>query len=168
MAAPQGTIRVHKNDQRILFRVEGWAQMDLGVALRRTAEQWIKQGITTLLVDLQECCYMDSTFLGSLLFLKRTVEQRPGGQLALISPAQKCNTILEQMGILEVFPITTAAETATGEWTCLNCDMNDVEAFHMNVFQAHEQLACLPGPAAEPFKKMVRMMKQEMEDETVK
>jgi len=46
----------------------GWAH---GMALRGYAEQAFAAGATGLRIDLRHCTYMDSTFLGTLLFLKR-------------------------------------------------------------------------------------------------
>ena len=163
MAAPQNVIRTHQNGQKILFRVEGWGQMDLGLALRRFAEQCLAQGATTLLVDLRDCGHMDSTSLGTLLLLRRAASRCPCGRFALVAPSAECCKILEQMGLSGVLPVATEEELAVGEWTSLCRDLNDVEAFQRNVLEAHEQLANLPGNAGKQFQKLVQIMSKEME-----
>jgi anti-anti-sigma factor len=163
MTAPQGMLRAHQGEQCVLFRVEGRAQMDLGMALRRCGEQGLARGATSMLVDLRQCAYMDSTFLGTLLFLKRAAERRPCGRFALVAPSLDCCQLLEQMGLADVFPIATGEELAVVDCTALDAGMDDVKAFQLNVVQAHVELANLPGRAAEPFKKVARMLTQEME-----
>jgi anti-anti-sigma factor len=163
MASPRGTIRVCQSEQKTVFHIEGWAQMDLGLALRRAAEQGLAQGTTSLLVDLRQCEYMDSTFMGTLLYLKRAADRRSNIRFALIAPSQPCCQLLEQMGLLDVFPAASCEEIPGEESKPLCRDISDVEAFQRNVLQAHEELACLPGKAAEPFKKLARMMAQEMD-----
>jgi anti-anti-sigma factor len=163
MAAPQGMLRAHQGEQCVLFRVEGRALMDLGMALRRCGEQGLARGATSLLVDLRQCAFMDSTFLGTLLFLKRAVERRPCGRFALVAPSQECCQLFEQMGIAEVFAMATGDELGVVDCTTFEAAMDDVKAFQLNVVQAHVELAKLPGGAAEPFKKVARMLRQEME-----
>jgi anti-anti-sigma factor len=168
MAAPQGIIRAQYGEHQMLFRVEGWAQMDLGLALRRAGEKGIAQGATTLLVDLRQCVYMDSTFLGTLLLLKRALARRPGGRLALIAPSPECCDLLEQMGLKDLFPLGTEEELAAGDWTALSTDLDDIKAFKCNVAQAHIELASLPGPAGETFKKVARLLEKDVEAKNLK
>jgi anti-anti-sigma factor len=168
MAAPKGSIRVHQEEQTILFRVEGWAQMDLGLALRRFAEQSLARGATTLLVDLRQCGYMDSTFLGTLLFLKRATARRPCGGFSLIAASTECRQLLAEMGLDQVLPVGTEEDFGTREWTALCVELNDADAFQRNVVQAHVELANLPGAAGEPFKKVACLLTKEMEAKDAK
>jgi anti-anti-sigma factor len=162
MSPPKGTICAHEGEQKILFRVEGWAQMDLGLALRRLGEQGLARGATALLVDLQLCAYMDSTFLGTLLFLKRAVDRRACGCFALIAPSAECCRLLEELGLNDVLPIRPCEDLATCEWTPLSPELNDAEAFQRNVVQAHVELASLPGRAGEAFKKVAHLLEKEV------
>ena len=45
------------------------------------------------------------TFLGTLLYLKRTIDHRGTGEFALVSPSPPCQQILEQMGLDRVYPV---------------------------------------------------------------
>jgi len=163
MVAPQGFLRARCCGETILFQVEGRAQMDLGLVLRRVGDTGLGRGAVALLVDLHQCEYMDSTFLGTLLFLKRAVERRRGGGFALVAPSLECRQLLETMGLTEVFPICPLEDLPAGDWKALGSEIDNYEAFHSNVVQAHFELASLPGRAGEPFKKIARILAQEME-----
>src|SRR5262245_17313938 len=75
MATPSGIVRFHQQDHTLTFRVEGRGTVTQSLPMRRLAERGIEAGITLLRIDLRECTYMDSTFLGTLLTLKKLVDR---------------------------------------------------------------------------------------------
>ena len=161
MAAPQGSVRVHRHDQTLTFRVEGWGTMAHSLPLRRFAEQNLAEGVSAIRVDLRHCIYMDSTFLGTLLFLKRAVDRRGQGEFALLSPSPECRRLFQQMGLDTIYPVVTAEEPAADTWTELTGGTEDVPALQHNVVQAHQELAGLPGPSGEAFRAVVRCLERE-------
>jgi anti-anti-sigma factor len=167
MAEPQGTVRVRRQGQAVIFHVAGRATAVLGLPLRRSAEQALAAGAGALRFDLRRCTHMDSTFLGTLLCLKRTIDHRGQGEVVLVCPSSQCGRILQEMGLVDVFPAVTAAEEA-GEGTELMEDMQDIGGFKRNVLQAHEELACLPGSAGDQFRAVVRCLAQDAEAQRVR
>src|SRR5436309_2251239 len=98
MDAPQSTVRVHLQGPTVTFQVEGRGRMANSLPLRRLAEQALAGGATALRVDLRRCTHMDSTFLGTLLQLKRAAG-RKGASLVLVSPSPECHELLRQMAL---------------------------------------------------------------------
>jgi anti-sigma B factor antagonist len=158
MAAPTSTLRVHQQDQALTFQVEGWGTMALSLPIRRYAEQAIARGLTSLRLDLRRCTYMDSTFLGTLLFLKRAVERQRQGAFTLVSPSPQCGELLHSMHVDKLFCTETADEPAAAVWTELSSDGLDIPTAKGNVLQAHQELASLAGTAGEPFRAVVRCL----------
>ena len=159
MAATQGIVRYHLNAQTITFRVEGRAVMNLSLPLRRCAERHLATGTMNVLVDLRDCNYMDSTFMGTLLTLKKSLDRTPGGgELTLVAPSESCCKILNQMGLTDVFPAQAVALDPQATWTELPASVDDVNSFKRNIAQAHEELAALPGPAGEQFQAVARCL----------
>lgn len=156
MAAPAGAIRYHQNNQTLTFRVEGRATMFHSLPFRRLAERALENGTTSLRVDLRDCSYLDSTFLGTLLTLKKAVE-RHHGQLTLLTPSPACLKIMHQMGLTDVLSAEDGPADPVKDWTELDCETSD-PAFRRTVLQAHEELATLPGPAGEQFQAVVRCL----------
>jgi anti-anti-sigma factor len=165
MAAQQGIVRVHQHAQTVTFQVEGQATMHHSPAVRRYAEQHLTGGTTALSVDLRRCTHMDSTFLGTLLFLKRLVERREENTFALISPSPQCRRLLQQMGLEKIFAIVDVEEQAPGVWTELKSGPEDPMAFKRNVVQAHQELGRLEGPAGETFRELASGLAGELESE---
>lgn len=165
MAAPQGIVRVYQHDQTITFQVEGRATMHQSPLVRRFAEQCLAAGATVLRMDLRHCTLMDSTFLGTLLFLKRMIDRQGQSEFALISPSPQCCRLLQQMRLDKVFPMVTVEEPAASAWTELKSTPEDINVFKRNVVQAHQELARLEGPAGETFRELADQLARELESE---
>lgn len=159
MATSQGTVRFHQEDATVTFRVEGRGTMTQSLPLRRCAERCMAGGTSRVKVDLRDCSYMDSTFLGTLLALKKTLEKSQG-QLTLVMPSTACGKILQQMGLDDVLPAEQAELDPNVAWADVAaCEpADDPNSFRRNVTQAHEELARLPGPAGEQFKAVMRCL----------
>lgn len=163
MASSQGVLRVHHDDQALTFHVEGQATMQHSVPLRRCADHALAAGVTTLRVDLRRCTYMDSTFLGTLLCLKRAVDQKGQGSFALAALSPQCQRLLRQMGLQDYYVVLATEELPAAAWKELTSEPADCLTFKNNVVEAHQELANLPGPAGEPFREVMRCVAQDLE-----
>jgi anti-anti-sigma factor len=168
MAAQQGNIHVYQHDQAVTFQVAGQATMHHSPAVRRYAEQSLPAGITAVSVDLRHCTHMDSTFLGTLLFLRRLVQHSKEGTFVLISPSPQCRRLLREMGLEKLFAVMDMEELAPDVWTDLKSGPGDPTAFKRNVVQAHQELGRLEGPAGETFRVLAAEMAAELNAEDPK
>lgn len=55
--------------------------------------------IPAVYVDLSECRYMDSTFIGLLVAIDKKLQKGSRGRLHVLRPTAECRDILEQMGL---------------------------------------------------------------------
>ena len=161
MATQQDMMRVQQYEHTVTFQPEGHATMHHSPSVRRFAEQCLTDGMTVLYVDLRHCTHMDSTFLGTLLFLKRLVERQNEGKFALLSPSPQCYRLLQQMGLDRIFPIVGMEDSGAGTWAELPSKPEDVAAFKRNVVQAHQELGRLEGPTGETFRELADQLAQE-------
>jgi len=157
MTIPHGAIRFHQQDQTVTFRVEGRGTMNNSLPLRRCAEHFLAGGANQVRVDLRDCTYMDSTFLGTVLTIKKSLD-RSGGLLVLIAPSTACCRILQQMGLSDVLPAQADPLPPEATWNDVGSETADPQSFKRNVTQAHEELARLPGQAGEQFKAVTRCL----------
>jgi anti-sigma B factor antagonist len=163
MAAPQGRIRYQQTAEALIFQIEGWATMVQSLPFRRFVEQSLGRSTRKLWVDLRQCTYIDSTFLGTLLFIKRASGRLEGAEFRLLSPSPQCACLFQQMGVTDVFQIQIWEEPTVTSWISLTKDSEDQPGLEHNVLQAHEELASLPGKAGEPFRAVVRCLARDMD-----
>src|SRR5208337_1151099 len=55
--------------------------------------------VPAVYVDLSECRYMDSTFIGLLVAIDKKLQKGSGGRLHILRPTVECREILEQIGL---------------------------------------------------------------------
>jgi anti-anti-sigma regulatory factor len=161
MAAPSGILRVQRHEQTVTCRVEGRGTRSQGLALRRFGEQSVALGASALCVDLRHCTYMDSTFIGTLLCLHRSLANHGAGTFIVASPSPPCMEILHQMKLDRLFTLQET-DDREGDWRELHCDLDDVSAFQANTVQAHQELAGLPGPVGQAFARVAECLTEEM------
>jgi anti-anti-sigma factor len=157
-------VYVYRGQRGVVFAVRGRGTVTQSAPLRRKAGELLAPAGNRLLVDLRHCSYMDSTFLGTLLYLQRLTESL-GGCLALSSPSPACRDELRQMGLDQVLPVVEAPEPPAEQMQALDTDESDLELFKRNLVEAHQELAHLPGPAGVPFREVAARLTQEWQAE---
>lgn len=165
MAAPHGCVRVRRQEGTVTFQVEGWGTVRHSLGLRRCAEQHLADGASALEVDLHECEYLDSTFLGTLVALRRSAQRAGACRFQLVAPSPACQKLLHQMALDRLFTITCEAAADAGLWTEVAAEADDVRAFQRNVVEAHQELAGLEGPAGTAFRAVASSLAQALEDD---
>ncbi|MBX3192771.1 MAG: STAS domain-containing protein [Labilithrix sp.] len=151
-------IRVHDESEQITFDVEGRATMLESRAVQETASAAIARGVRRVRFDLRDCTTMDSTFSGTLLALARRASAS-GGDLALVSPSSRARELLGQMGLDDFYAIELAPR-AKGETRDLEPSWPKPEELGRLILEAHEELAGVPGPAAEVFRPVVDALRR--------
>ncbi|HMN25371.1 MAG TPA: STAS domain-containing protein, partial [Ignavibacteriaceae bacterium] len=70
--------------------------------LKKNLDEVIKNNQKKIIVDLSQCEFIDSTFLG-VLVLSLKSSAKIGGDVRLIKPAEVVKTLMEKAGTLNVF-----------------------------------------------------------------
>ena len=90
--------------ERAVVRITGRANCLSSVPFKRVINSLIERGRRGFTLDLSDCQLMDSTFLGVLVGLNRTLGQsEPGGCFSLYRPTEPVRVLLDNLGILELF-----------------------------------------------------------------
>ena len=90
--------------ERAVVRITGRATCLSSVPFKRVINGLIERGRGVFTLDLSDCQLMDSTFLGVLVGLNRTLGQAgPDGGFSLYKPTESVRVLLDNLGILELF-----------------------------------------------------------------
>ncbi len=159
MAAPQGIVRACRQGPIVTFQVEGWAHLPECIPLRHWVERQLADGTTRLAIDLRHCSHMDSTFIGTLMLLRRLLKDR--GKLVLLAPSAACVRLFDDMGLTGLFAVEEASEVPADGWTELR-EQASLPELRDRMVEAHRELATLEGPAGAPFREMVHRLDDEL------
>jgi len=151
MDASHGLVRCLQHGHIALIRIEGRVNLSHSPGVRSFGLRWLQEPEHLLVFDLRQCRHMDSTFVGTLLFLQRHVEEGGRGTLILAAPSEECLRILGDMGVNEAFRVEEKEVLTPGNWTVLELDKAAQMQVRGCIVDAHRALASTPGRAGEQF-----------------
>ncbi len=120
------TILAGADDRGYFVRALGSIRASLCFPLRAGLLARLEESsdIPAVYVDLAECTYMDSTFIGLLVAVDRRLRKGSGGRLHVLRPSAPCLDLLGQLGLVEMllvepdgapaFPALSALDKPTG------------------------------------------------------
>jgi anti-anti-sigma regulatory factor len=168
MTAPTGKVLARREGDEISFLVVGHVTCHHSPAMRQYAEDAHAAGATSVEIDLRDCCYGDSTFLGTLLALKRRFDPQDKGQFRFACPSPAFRQMLKQIGAERLFTIVDHASSTDMQttWQQLTSDIDRAQSarFKHNVVEAHLELAKSGGELAQRFGPLAEAAARELND----
>lgn len=79
--------------------------------LKKNLDDLIKNKHKKIIVDISQCEFIDSTFLG-VLVLSLKSSAKIGGDIRLVKPAEVVKTLMEKAGTLNVFNLYESVDEA--------------------------------------------------------
>ncbi len=134
-----------------------------------TANQLVDDYLATrpqpplVVIDLNGCEWVDSTFAGWLVGLNKRVERIADGHVSLTGCSERCRASLERMQLTSLFRFETiAAPVETRTVSCATTDRPTREELKL-MLAAHEALAAVSEKNAEVFGPIAAMLREQME-----
>ncbi len=130
-------------------------------------ELW-KKGCTHFILDLSECSFMDSTFLGILAWAGLKVNPSPpdreGRVVELYNPTENIAELIENLGVLHLFKVTQGQVTIpdAGETRAITPAQPTTEACKRTSLAAHQLLIQLNPANAAKFKDVVAFLAEDL------
>lgn len=158
MSVTPPTVRLLRKGDLAWVAVSGRATLLHSPALRAFARHWLRDRGGTLLLDLSGCRHMDSTFIGTLLFLQRQLGDPGRGRLRVINPSEDCRRLLREMGVADLFEVEQGLALPEGEWTPLDPDTGGSSQVRACALEAHHTLASLAGMTGSVFARIAQCL----------
>ncbi len=84
-----------------------------------------------IVIDLRQCEFIDSTFLGAIVFTKKSIYDM-GGDVRIVKSHSNVRTIMEKVGTYRFFSIYDSIESAVRSY-----DLNDKPVDYLPKKQVH-------------------------------
>lgn len=96
------------------FLIEASGEIDISNVAQLTTRvrDALSDGATSLCIDLYEVTHLDSSGLSALISANHTVDQVPGGKLALVLDPVRLRRIFQLRGLEGIFLIADSREDA--------------------------------------------------------
>ena len=101
------------SEQVVWIRVEGKGSFQNSPELREFANCVIRRGARRVVVDLENCPVMDSTFMGTLVGIANMLDEVAGedGSLDVINANERNVQLVQSLGLDHLFTLDTTGES---------------------------------------------------------
>ena len=114
-----------------------------------------------LAVDLSNCDYMDSTFMGLLVGFHKRYKVLTGRGLTILRPTPECLKLLNGLGILKLMTLSSGTEPASPEsWISLKPSHSPSTEILLN---AHQDLSEISPENEMKFSALQNVLEQQLE-----
>ena len=148
------------------IKISGKADSALSKEFKRLITQLSRDPAMSIVLDLSDCLFMDSTFLG---ILARFGNDRDRAQPKLAAPSiinasPKILELLDNLAVLSVFRVAKLAELRDIQYTDLPSASGpwSKEERTEHCLEAHRTLAALSPENAERFKDVVHFLEEDL------
>lgn len=133
-------------------------------------DQRIAAGDHQLVVDLQECTGMDSTFMGTLAGMAARLSAMEGGVLQIAEPGERNRRSLEDLGLDFLMEIDPPAAAWRGRVEGIRKELKPPQApgsldslqRTRHVLEAHQTLSDVNHRNAREFSKVIDVLEHEL------
>jgi anti-anti-sigma regulatory factor len=160
-AAGRSTVELGRTGDGFLMRIVGRGTMRESLAFHEQMIDCLAQGSVKLVVDLNDCDYLDSTFLGCLVNLHR----RLGAERLLIAAGQqRRKSLLSAMRLERFFTLIEIAPESVCCPTAISSEVIDSRDLGRHAMNCHRELASLGGPNQAIFTRIADQLAQELNE----
>jgi len=154
----------------VWIRVDGKGSFQNAPQIKEYAQRMITTGEQRIVVDLEHCPVMDSTFMGTLSGIARQLNVIEGGRLEVINANERNQGLIRGLGLNFILDLETAGESWQDEReTVANClkGAEDVSLSHEErtrfLLKAHEELTLADEDNIPKFRGVIDCLKGELE-----
>jgi anti-anti-sigma regulatory factor len=158
-AAGQSVVDVGRTADGILLRIVGRGTMRESLAFHDHMIDCLAQQSVNLAVDLGDCHYLDSTFLGCLVNLHRRLGET---RLLVVACEQRRKQLLGPMKLDRLFSTVDSPPETIGSTTTLSAEVLDSRELGRHAIQCHRELAKLGGPNQAIFERIAEQLEAEL------
>jgi anti-anti-sigma factor len=156
------TVNVSRSDSGYLVTLVGRGTMRESPAVRDFASGVMEDG-SRIVLDLSNCEYLDSTFLGCLVLLHK----RGAGNVrrfSVFAPEETRQRLLASVRLHQILEFVKDRPACLGDPVELPVAELERIEFCQHLMETHRKLAELGGPAADAFRRIADQLAREFEE----
>jgi len=163
MSDESSGIQVGAVGEWVLIRVEGKGTHLNSHLLKQYLLQCLNENYRRFLVDLSQCCYMDSTFLGMLAGFGIKVKERSLPPVRVVKATERVRGMFQSLGIDHFFEITQET-LPSGSLSELPSEGISKETKTLEILESHEKLAEISGANEVRFRDVIALLRKKVGD----
>jgi anti-anti-sigma regulatory factor len=147
----------------MVIRVNGRGTSVTSATFERLVADGLREGNESVVVDLTDCEFLDTTFLGCLVTMHRRSLDLPGDPFVIIAPAATRARLFHTAHLDRVLRFVEQSEPLIGEMVAVEISEAGRHELGRHVAQAHRALASLGGGEAGEFKEIADSVERDLD-----
>ena len=156
-----GEVFLSEKDGVQHIRVKGNASFVCAPPLRELAKKLAAEPFSGLKIDLEECTWMDSTFMGMLAMLGLNAKKK-GVPAEIVNASEQNEKLLCGLGLKKVFEFKVGPSSAADDVPASSNDTS-AEGRARNVLDAHQTLMDIDISNVPKFERVVEFVKKDID-----
>ena len=157
----KGEVFISEKDGITFIRAKGNASFVCAPPLRELAKKLASEPFGGLKIDLEECTWMDSTFMGMLAMLGLNAKKK-GVPAEIWNASEQNEKLLCGLGLNKVFAFLAGAFGGADD-TAAASNASTAESNARNVLDAHQTLMDIDEGNVQKFEKVVEFVKKDID-----
>ena len=157
----KGEVFISEKDGITFIRAKGNASFVCAPPLRELAKKLAAEPFGRLRIDLEECTWMDSTFMGMLAMLGLNAKKK-GVSAEIWNASEQNEKLLCGLGLQKVFAFLNG-EFCDADVTAAASNAATAESNARNVLDAHQTLMDIDEGNVQKFEKVVEFVKKDID-----
>lgn len=157
----ESTISIGRTSEGYLVRVAGRGTREESPHIKRLICPALDAEPLCLAIDLSECEYLDSTFLGFLLELYKRYGLATPNRVALVRPSAACLSLFAMSGLTPIFPVRDRSPELIGDCQPAPRELLDAKEIFGHLLECHRRLAEIDGPNQQAYRLVVEQLTRE-------
>lgn len=158
-------------DEFLWVRCSGRGSFANSPTVKSLGDDYIASGGRLIVIDLETCSGIDSTFMGTLAGLSRRLLPI-GGSVQIASPSERCLSALESLGLDALLSIEPPTAPWRGKVEQIRAALGtenapsvhlDAKEQTLNVLNSHLTLSEMSEENEEKFRNVTDCLKEELE-----
>lgn len=167
-----GKLFVWTGDDLGCVRITGRANFALSVQFRKLLQHLRDSGHAHILLDLSECQFMDSTFLGMLAYEANNLSTKGEGKvepgLELLNANSNVQEIIQDLGVAHLVKFSEKDLSKADFKGVPEEGKSSVTDLNRTCLEAHELLMALHPANEEKFREVARFFAEELKKNAAK
>ena len=157
----KGEVFISEKDGITFIRVKGNASFVCAPPLRELAKKLAAEPFGGLKIDLEECTWMDSTFMGMLAMLGLNAKKK-NVPAEIWNASEQNEKLLCGLGLQKVFAFENG-EFGDADGATAASNATTAESNARNVLDAHQTLMDIDEGNVQKFEKVVEFVKKDID-----
>lgn len=164
---PTDTLFVAMSDSVGLARVIGRGSFKISKPLKEFAARMLQQGRKQLVMDMEKCEGMDSTFMGTLAGISQRCQKAGGPPVTMTGVSAKLNQLMKTLGLDRIVRIQDASwvpdDSVSPMTDAPTRETSELESAE-HILEAHETLCKISPENLSKFEDCLHYLRQDVEN----